>query len=427
MPAYYPFLDTTRRSMDRALMPVEWNGDRFDYDRLDAELAGCDARVWILCHPHNPTGHVFDRTELERVAELAERHDITVIADEVHADLTLYPAWHVAFASFGPGGRGAHRHDDVGLEVVQPGRHALGGDALRKRCLAGSARCAAGHYLGAPNLMGVVATVGGVDPGGDVARRRARGARREPPDADDLLAEQLPGQSATGRRRRPIWPGSTSASAGLGDDPAAVLPRTRRRWSAPACSSARRAAGHVRLNIATSPAILGRDREGDGGLTPAFGRIRRTVAVACSTDPSPSRSPPAWWRRSTRAGSPCCRRTCGAFVGLQDRPGRLGAVGRALAVSAVLTAGFVTVFGLLGIVFSGVLEEVQQYAPWFTIVFGLIVVGDRHLPADRARAGALAPQARARAARTARCPRCTCSECRTQSPRCRARSPRSSS
>jgi cytochrome c biogenesis protein CcdA len=65
----------------------------------------------------------------------------------------------------------------------------------------------------------------------------------------------------------------------------------------------------------------------------------------------------------------------GAFVGLHDRPNRLGAVGRALAVSAVVTAGFVTVFGLLGIVFSGVLEEVQQYAPWFTIVFGLVVVG----------------------------------------------------
>ena len=64
-----------------------------------------------------------------------------------------------------------------------------------------------------------------------------------------------------------------------------------------------------------------------------------------------------------------------AFVGLQDRPGRLGSVGRALAVSAVLTAGFVSVFGLLGMVFSGVLEEVQQYAPWFTIVFGLLVVG----------------------------------------------------
>lgn len=63
-----------------------------------------------------------------------------------------------------------------------------------------------------------------------------------------------------------------------------------------------------------------------------------------------------------------------AFVGLQDRPGRLGSVGRALAVSAVLTAGFVTVFGLLGMVFSSVLERVMDYAPWFTIVFGLLVL-----------------------------------------------------
>jgi cytochrome c biogenesis protein CcdA len=63
----------------------------------------------------------------------------------------------------------------------------------------------------------------------------------------------------------------------------------------------------------------------------------------------------------------------GAFVGLQDRPSKFGAVGRAFGVSAVLTAGFITVFGLFGIVFSSFLEEVQHYAPWFTIVFGLVV------------------------------------------------------
>lgn len=63
-----------------------------------------------------------------------------------------------------------------------------------------------------------------------------------------------------------------------------------------------------------------------------------------------------------------------AFVGLQDRPNRLGAVGRAIAVSLVLTAGFVSVFGLLGVVFGSLLEEVQRYAPWFTIVFGVVLV-----------------------------------------------------
>jgi cytochrome c-type biogenesis protein len=64
-----------------------------------------------------------------------------------------------------------------------------------------------------------------------------------------------------------------------------------------------------------------------------------------------------------------------AFVGLDERPNRASAVARAFAVAAVVTAGFVTVFGLLGVVFGGVLEEVQRVAPWFTIVFGLVVVG----------------------------------------------------
>lgn len=65
----------------------------------------------------------------------------------------------------------------------------------------------------------------------------------------------------------------------------------------------------------------------------------------------------------------------GAFVGLKEDRNRAAALGRALAVAAVLTAGFVTVFGLFGIVLSPVLGEIQRYAPWFTIVFGIALVG----------------------------------------------------
>jgi cytochrome c biogenesis protein CcdA len=63
------------------------------------------------------------------------------------------------------------------------------------------------------------------------------------------------------------------------------------------------------------------------------------------------------------------------FVGLEQRPGRFGTVGRALAVSTVLTAGFVTVFGLLGMVFGSALDEVVDQAPWLTIVIGIALVG----------------------------------------------------
>ena len=56
----------------------------------------------ILCHPHNPTGHVFTRPELERIAEIAARHDLVVVSDEIHADLVHAPHGHVPFESLDP-------------------------------------------------------------------------------------------------------------------------------------------------------------------------------------------------------------------------------------------------------------------------------------------------------------------------------------
>jgi cytochrome c biogenesis protein CcdA len=63
-----------------------------------------------------------------------------------------------------------------------------------------------------------------------------------------------------------------------------------------------------------------------------------------------------------------------AFVGMDDRSSRTSGVGRALAVSVVLTAGFITVFGVLGVVFGSALNEIQRRAPWVTIVIGIGLV-----------------------------------------------------
>jgi cytochrome c biogenesis protein CcdA len=64
-----------------------------------------------------------------------------------------------------------------------------------------------------------------------------------------------------------------------------------------------------------------------------------------------------------------------AFVGLDDHGSKTGAVARALSVSAVLTAGFVTVFGLFGAVITKAIGGVQEYLPWATIVIGVGLVG----------------------------------------------------
>lgn len=67
-----------------------------------------------------------------------------------------------------------------------------------------------------------------------------------------------------------------------------------------------------------------------------------------------------------------------AFVGLDDESGggnSAAAIGKALKVSAVLTAGFVTVFGLFGAVITKLLDGIEEYLPWATIVIGIGLVG----------------------------------------------------
>lgn len=58
----------------------------FDYEDMEAKFKD-GARVLLMCNPHNPTGRVWTREELEPIAALCCKYDVTVISDEVHRDL----------------------------------------------------------------------------------------------------------------------------------------------------------------------------------------------------------------------------------------------------------------------------------------------------------------------------------------------------
>lgn len=90
-PAYPPFLHVisgTGRSLveNRLVEP----GEHYTTDFDDLRAVASKGRVLLLCHPHNPTGRVLTRQELEQIAAIAEEHDLTIVSDEIHADLT-YP------------------------------------------------------------------------------------------------------------------------------------------------------------------------------------------------------------------------------------------------------------------------------------------------------------------------------------------------
>lgn len=100
-PVYYPFLhvaDNNHRQM--TTVPMQAVDGRWlpDFAALEEQAANAD--LLLLCNPHNPGGTVYTREELERIAEIAARHDLVVCSDEIHCDLLLEPGvQHIPFAS----------------------------------------------------------------------------------------------------------------------------------------------------------------------------------------------------------------------------------------------------------------------------------------------------------------------------------------
>ncbi len=84
--------------------PLALSGGRwvFDEDALGAALRP-NSRLLFLCNPQNPGGTIFTRSELERLAAVAQRHDLVICSDEIHADILLDPGKpHVPIASLAP-------------------------------------------------------------------------------------------------------------------------------------------------------------------------------------------------------------------------------------------------------------------------------------------------------------------------------------
>src|SRR5437763_6056321 len=79
-------------------VPLHPPGWTFDPDELRAAFSK-KTRALILNTPHNPTGRVFTREELNLIAELCIEHDVTVISDEVYEHLTFGAAQYISIAS----------------------------------------------------------------------------------------------------------------------------------------------------------------------------------------------------------------------------------------------------------------------------------------------------------------------------------------
>lgn len=103
-PVYPPFMSAPRLS-GRQLLPVPLQQEEGRWYWDEAELARAitpQTRLLLLCNPHNPVGRVWSRAELQQLADFAERHDLIVCSDEIHAGLILDPELsHIPLATLG--------------------------------------------------------------------------------------------------------------------------------------------------------------------------------------------------------------------------------------------------------------------------------------------------------------------------------------
>ena len=173
-PVYPPFMSAPPLSGRRAvLVPLALENGRWGLDLEALERAVTPrTRLLLLCSPHNPVGRVWNRKELQSLADFAERHDLTICSDDIHAGLVLDPALHhLPIATLSP------ETDRRTITLLAPSKtfnvpglgcsFAVISDATLRRAF----RKAMGRIVPHVNLLGYTAA--------EAAYRHGEGWRRE--------------------------------------------------------------------------------------------------------------------------------------------------------------------------------------------------------------------------------------------------------
>ena len=99
-PVYPPFLNLPKESgRELVCSPLKIVDGRFeiDYDDFERKAEGC--KVFIMSNPHNPAGTVWGIDVLRKIADICDLHNVLVISDEIHADLTLPSHQHISYST----------------------------------------------------------------------------------------------------------------------------------------------------------------------------------------------------------------------------------------------------------------------------------------------------------------------------------------
>ncbi len=98
-PVYAPFFSVIKNNERKVIANnLTLGSTHFEIDWENFEKGASQSTLFYLCNPHNPGGRVWTRAELERLATICEKHNVIVVSDEIHCDLTLSGYKHATFA-----------------------------------------------------------------------------------------------------------------------------------------------------------------------------------------------------------------------------------------------------------------------------------------------------------------------------------------
>ncbi|HEU0276791.1 MAG TPA: MalY/PatB family protein [Rhodanobacteraceae bacterium] len=144
-PAYYPFYLAIERNQRRLVRnPLVLHEGRYgiDFDALRRAAADPHNKLLLFCSPHNPTGRVWTRDELQQVADIVLANDLILVSDEIHFDLVMPGHHHTVVSTLGP--EIAQRtlvctapSKTFNLAGMQASNIVIGNPELRRRFVAG--------------------------------------------------------------------------------------------------------------------------------------------------------------------------------------------------------------------------------------------------------------------------------------------------
>jgi cystathionine beta-lyase len=116
-PVYFPFFSSvTTNNRKLILNPLQTVNGRYEinFEHLE-NCAQQGAKILMLCTPHNPVGRVWSEPELQNVLRIARKYNLTILSDDIHADLTYSESTHIML------GRLAQQGDKI-ITTIAPNK-----------------------------------------------------------------------------------------------------------------------------------------------------------------------------------------------------------------------------------------------------------------------------------------------------------------